>query len=104
MEISTKRTWRLLSASILISSENAIPLDVSFSPARIERRKTHMPDCESRTHRKYKIDIARERTRFPSLFKKLIALRSRTGNRDVLRKSASRCRKASSKYEMASGG
>src|SRR5579883_117557 len=104
MEISTKRTRRLLSASILISSENAMPSEVSFSPFKIDRRKTHMPDCESRTQRRYRMDMASDRIRFPSLFKKLIALRSCTGNREVFRKSAFKWKKASSRYEMASGG
>ncbi len=35
---------------------------------------------------------------------KLIAFESRTGNREAFRKSTSRCRKASSRYEMASTG
>ena len=48
--------------------------------------------------------MARESARFPNLCFRLIAFRFRTGKRDALRKSTSRCRKASSKYEMASGG
>ena len=38
-----------------------------------------MPDCESRTQRKYSADIASDRIRLPILCFKLIALRSRTG-------------------------
>jgi len=49
MEISRKRILGLLSASIFISSENAIPSDSSVIRGSIERRKTHIPDCESRT-------------------------------------------------------
>src|SRR5262249_33001739 len=52
IEISPKRMRELRSASILISSENAMPSDSSFIPPRMERRRTHMPDWESRTHRK----------------------------------------------------
>ena len=41
---------------------------------RMERRNTHIPDCESRTHRKYSTDMASESTRFPNLCLKLMAL------------------------------
>src|SRR5215469_5325894 len=104
MEISAKRMRRSFSASILISSEKAIPSAVRFMPFKIERRNTHMPDCESRIHRKYKSDIASERIRLPTLLRKLIALESRTGKREVFKKSAFRWRSASSRYEIASGG
>ena len=36
-------------------------------PSRILRRKTHMPDCESRTQRKYSSDMAMDSTRLPNL-------------------------------------
>src|SRR5258707_656683 len=104
MEISAKRMRGLFSASILISSENDIPSDSSRISSKIERRKTHIPDCESRTHWKYNSDIANDKTQFPNLCLKLIARRSRTGKRDAFRKSTSRCKKASIKYEIASGG
>src|SRR5580692_9745149 len=104
MEISTNRTPAFFRASILISSENAMPSDTSFMFLRIDRRNTHIPDCESRTQRKYRIDMANDKIKLPNLCLKLMALRSRTGNRDAFRKSTSRCRKASSRYEIASGG
>src|SRR4051812_34750834 len=104
MEISTNRTLEFFRASILISSENAIPSDSSFMSFRIDRRNTHMPDCESLTQRKKRIEVASDKTKFPNLCLKLIACASRTGNRDAFRKSASRWRNASSRYEIASGG
>src|SRR5512138_3671286 len=94
----------LLSASILISSENAMLSDSRFMDVRMDRRKTHIPDWESRTHRKYRPLIATDKARFPTLCLRLIARRSRTGNRDALRKSTSRWRNASMRYEIASGG
>ena len=97
MEISPNRIRGLRKASILISSENAMPSDSSFMSFRIERRNTHMPDCESRTQRKNSTDIASDSTRFPNLCLKLMASRSRTGKRDAFRKSTSRCRNASSR-------
>ena len=97
MEISVKRTRALLRASILISSENDMPSDSRCMSFKIDRRNTHMPDCESRTQRKYSMDIASERTQFPNLCLKLMARRSRTGKREAFRKSTSRCRKASSR-------
>ena len=54
-----KRIFGYFSASILISSEKAMPSETSFISSRMDRRKTHMPDCESRTQRKYSSDIAR---------------------------------------------
>ena len=32
---------------------------------KIDRRKTHMPDCESRTQRKYNRDMANDKPRLP---------------------------------------
>src|ERR1700742_2310576 len=87
IESSAKRIRELLSASILISSENAMPSDVSRMFFRIDLRKIHMPDCESRTHRKYSTDIASESIQFPNLCLKLMAFESRTGNREAFRKS-----------------
>src|SRR5262245_38690129 len=104
MEISPKRMREFRRASILISSENAMPSDSSFISLRIRRRKTHMPDCESRTHRKKSTDVAIESARFPILCLKLMAWRSRTGKREALRKSTSRCSRASIRYESASTG
>src|SRR5580658_122792 len=86
MEISPKRIVGSRRASILISSENAMPSDSNFIFFKMERRKTHMPDCESRTQRKKSSDMARERPRLPILFFQLMARRSRTGNREALRK------------------
>src|SRR5262249_24308477 len=104
IEISSNRIRESRMASILISSENAMLSDSSTMSRRIARLNTHMPDCESRTQRKNRIDVASDRTRLPNLCLKLMAWRSRTGNREALRKSASRCRNASSRYEIASGG
>ena len=104
MEISAKRMREFLSASILISSENAMPSEVNRMFLRMERRKTHMPDCESRTQRKYRIDIASDNIQLPNLCLKLMASRSRTGKREAFRKSTFRCSSASMRYEIASGG
>src|SRR5262249_26266237 len=84
IDISPKRMRGLRSASILISSENAMPSDSSFISFRIWRRKTHIPDCESRTQRKNSTDVAIESARLPTLCLKLMARRSRTGNREAL--------------------
>src|SRR5260370_720024 len=46
--------------------------------------------------------MASDSIQFPNLCLKLMALRSRTGKRDAFRKSTSRCRNASIRYEMAS--
>ena len=97
MEISWNLTFLSFKASILISSENAIPSDSNRMSFKIDRLNTHMPDCESRTHRKYNTDIAIDSTQLPNLCLKLIAWRSRTGNREAFKKSASRCSIASTK-------
>src|ERR1039458_7724507 len=60
--ISPKRMRRLRIASILISSEKAMPSASSFMSCRMERRKTHMPDWESRTQRKKRMEVASEST------------------------------------------
>src|SRR5665647_2650664 len=52
IEISPKRIRESRRASILISSLKPMPSGSSFMSWRMERRKTHMPDCESRTQRK----------------------------------------------------
>ena len=44
-----------------------MPSDSSFMSFRMDRRNTHMPDCESRTQRKNSIDMASESTRLPNL-------------------------------------
>ena len=44
MEISPNRMCGLSRASILISSENAMPSASSFMSFRMERRSTHMPE------------------------------------------------------------
>src|ERR1039457_372795 len=95
--ISTKRIWRLRMASILISSEKAMPSASSFMSSRMERRKTHMPDWESRTQRKKRMEVASESARLPNLCLKLMARESRTGKREAFKKSTSRWRKASSR-------
>src|SRR5271165_67679 len=104
MDNSAKRICFRFKASTLISSENAIPSDSSRISFRMDLRKTHIPDCESRTQRKNSSDMARDSAQLPNLCLKLIALASRTGNLQAFRKSTSRCRNASSKYDMASGG
>src|SRR5205823_3350537 len=104
IDSSVNRILELRKASIFISSENAIPSDSRIMPFKMQRRKTHIPDCESRTQLKNRSDIASDSTQFPNLCLKLIAPRSRTGNREAFRKSTSRCRNASSRYEIASGG
>src|SRR5260221_10412730 len=71
MEISAKRMLSLFNASILISSENAIPSETNFIPFKIDRLNTHIPDWESRTQRKYKMDMTSERTKLPNLCLKL---------------------------------
>src|ERR1035438_3975810 len=90
IEISPNRIRASRSASILISSLKPMPSDSNFMCSRMERRKTHMPDCESRTQRKKSSDMARERPRLPISLIRLIPRRSRTGNRDALRKSTPR--------------
>jgi hypothetical protein len=56
-----------------------MPSDSRCMSSRMDRRKTHMPDCESRTQRKYSSDMASDSTQFPNLCFKLMAFGSRTG-------------------------
>src|ERR1035441_541465 len=65
IEISPNRIRASRSASILISPLKPMPSDSNFMFSRMERRKTHMPDCESRTQRKNSSDMASERPRLP---------------------------------------
>src|ERR1035437_8142060 len=90
MEISPKRIRESRKASILISSLKPMPSDSSFICWRMERRKTHIPDCESRTQRKKRRDMARDRPRLPISLIRLMPRRSRTGKREALRKSTPR--------------
>ena len=60
------RTLGCVNASILISSESAMPLLVRSRSSRISFLNIHMPDCESTTNLRYSAIIVPERTALPS--------------------------------------